>query len=389
MFWRFEFPSFPKKWVISGPSVVEERRFMFDYYLKNVFRVRVIQQSDIVERFLKLDKGDEQKSEHTSSYRAQPNNNNNQLNNGQAISTLQSQNTTSDENKSQKQEENQDQTATPPIKIEQKTSVFEPYFSKNILPIAYYDTNGYKIIPYEVPDNNSNISETLDFILKKLDISKDLVSLHCELFAIFKIDEDFNKIEKVNYNEIKIEELIKEKQPLAIGRWGKINDTDIEAIKSASNKGAQNLLVNELLNDSICYNGTFDNEANQELKNLSQKYLKAQDPLPTFSTLSAISNSSLLFNSISFLPCTCDLRQDGSLMQIILTNDNVTLRLLANEMKLVISWSFVKKFLAKNDDGKQVFRLEYQKPEKAVKILNFETKQNLLIEKYFEEFSGK
>ena len=76
-------------------------------------------------------------------------------------------------------------------------------------------------------------------------------------------------------------------------------------------------------------------------------------------------------------------------MQIILTNDNVTLRLLANEMKLVISWSFVKKFLAKNDNGKQVFRLEYQKPEKAVKILNFETKQNLLIEKYFEEFSGK
>merc|ERR1711879_8682 len=55
MFCRFDFPTFPKKWVISSPAVIDERRFMFDYYLKNVFKVRVIQQSDIVKKFLKPD----------------------------------------------------------------------------------------------------------------------------------------------------------------------------------------------------------------------------------------------------------------------------------------------------------------------------------------------
>merc|ERR1712168_929015 len=58
MFFRFDFPTFPKKYVITSPSTVDERRFILDYYLKMVFKVRVIQQSDIVQKFLKPDAND-------------------------------------------------------------------------------------------------------------------------------------------------------------------------------------------------------------------------------------------------------------------------------------------------------------------------------------------
>ena len=57
MFLRFDFPEFPKKWLFSNSSVVEERRYQFDYYLKTVLKARVIQQSDTVQKFLKREEG--------------------------------------------------------------------------------------------------------------------------------------------------------------------------------------------------------------------------------------------------------------------------------------------------------------------------------------------
>ena len=300
---------------------------MFDYYLKTVFRVRVIQQSDIVEKFLKLDKNDELQNNHYSNNNSMTNSVSNGLpsngvnSTGESLSKLNvnennnvngsigSKNSSPEANKVSPVNDrvpslNQHTPSKSPLPdVDQNDSnesvktesPFTQYFDDNSLPIVYYTPSGPQILTYKISENKPNpiTDDCLNFTVSALNISKDLVSLHCELFSLYKIDQNYNKFEKL-FNDIKVTDLIESKTPVMFSRWGKI---DVEKIDEITNncEEAKELLLSEFKYGAMSKDD--DIIAENEIESCEN-----------FGDLVGKDKFGELANNFTFLPCTCDLR---------------------------------------------------------------------------------
>lgn len=345
MFWRYDFPAFPKKWVITGPTVVDERRFMFDYYLKTVFKVRVIQQSDIVQNFLKLDKSDEAQTNHYSSMTSSQNiekvgeSLGNLHINGQTNGHLNQPAVPQIQTPAETSTISQTPEKVPDKVIEKKVSKFASYFENGHLPVIFYTENGHEILKFKV-EGEQTINDILNFVVKELQISSDFISLHCELFCLYSVDDDLNKLNKVE-NFVEIQNLVDNQTILMFGRWGKLPTTS-EELKSLIEKdeNTQKLLFNEFKHDKLIgQSNQLNSQADQTNDNSSEI-----DNLPT--NISELMDHQNFMNeranNFTFNPCTCDLRTDGTLMQITINlQEGICLKLEGSDMKLKILFSHI------------------------------------------------
>ena len=87
------------------------------------------------------------------------------------------------------------------------------------------------------------------------------------------------------------------------------------------------------------------------------------------------------FDAWEFEPCKCELRTDGSSMQLIIEPARgIVMKLCGTDKELVIDWEHVISGEAKDED---IFCFQYQRPDKPLKIVNFTSSQNWLMEDIF------
>ena len=381
MFCRFDFPTFPKKWAINSPSTIDERRFMFDYYLKNVFKVRVIQQSEIVQKFLKPDENGNVPSQGipinmTDSYgtgvpsmtNSVTNGQDSRINNPAALpDNAQSEDQNGAQNEAQNGAQNratsgaqnghQTQNAVDskqnsvstktvnlrgtPIKVSADPRTIKAFLN-NEFPV-YIHTSPATCITYQpVLDG-----ETIDDLLCHVRTEANIPSAVKTCFSLFKADSTLTKLERIpdNADLAELFESLNEKQcPLVLGRWSVFDD---QLLNSGE---AKNLIFNEQI-------------LREKFKNSTElEHIKDHDD----------------YDAWEFEPCTCDLRTDGSKISLEMNPAaGVILTLVGTTTKLTISWEHILSHEVHDND---VFKLSYQRPGKPEKTLTFTSKQFKLME---------
>jgi hypothetical protein len=165
--------------------------------------------------------------------------------------------------------------------------------------------------------------------------------------SLFKADHNLTKLERISEStdlSVLFPIVNEAKQPLVLGRWNVFDD---QLLNSGE---AKNLIFNE-----------------QKLRN---KFNNSTD-------LENIKDDDD-YDAWEVEPCTCDLRTDGRLISLEMNPaGGVILTLVGTSTRLTISWEHIVSHC--NDEG-DVFKLNYQRPDKPEKSLKFTSKQSKLME---------
>merc|ERR1712110_177906 len=294
MFLRFDFPEFPKKWLFSKSSVVEERRYQFDYYLKTVLKARVIQQSDIVQKFLKRD---ESRSRKDTPNNLMPTKSDQVQSESTPRPTGAPPAYEKDPAYEEQKEENEFNYP------EAKLKLLEEAFEQGKLPIFTFLSNQHEIIKYSKVLDDDTVADLKSHINATLSLPSDLENS----FAIFQTNPNSVKLAKLS-DTTPVQALLDEETPILFARYGVFDDMLLQ------NDTASSLLLAE------------------------------HSTRPQFRAAKSIESikDDPSFDAWEFEPCKCELRTDGSLMQLIIDPaQGIVTKLCGTDNKLVIDWDHV------------------------------------------------